>query len=80
MPSELSHQGIAHPTVLHGIGTIFATYIALFQPLPPVALLILSPDMSLEPRNRKVILLQIFAHVKISMKTKGLQICHFSFK
>ena len=47
---------------------------ALFQPLPPVALLILSPGMSLEPQDRKVILLQVFAHVKISMKTKGLQI------
>ena len=47
---------------------------ALFQPLPPVALLILSPGMSLEPQDRKMILLQVFAHVKIPMKTKGLQI------
>ena len=35
---RVSHQGIAHPTVLHGIGTIFATYLVLLHPLPPVAL------------------------------------------
>ena len=27
-----------NPTVVQGVGTIFATYIALFHPLPPVAL------------------------------------------
>ena len=74
LPSNASIEESHHPSVVHGIGTNFATYIALFHPLPPVALLILFPGMSLEPRNRKVILLQVFTHVKIPMKTKGLQI------
>ena len=38
-----------NPSVVQGIGTNFATYIALFHPLPPVALYPYVAGMSLEP-------------------------------